>query len=127
MFGSGVAHHVPHPSTSTDAENFERSIAADLRHAVARYPQDAQLAALVKNLAATSTRFAELWSDSTPAVHTSSRKTIVHPVVGDITLDCDVLSVPGADLHLVTYTAAAGSEEETKLDLIRVTNGIATV
>ncbi|WP_342743523.1 hypothetical protein [Amycolatopsis sacchari] len=56
-----------------------------------------------------------------PAEHTSSRKTIEHPEVGAITLDCDVLSVPGADLRIVAHTAAAGSTDENKLDLLRVT------
>ncbi|MGW4715793.1 hypothetical protein [Nocardia sp. NPDC004260] len=45
------------------------------------------------------------------------------PQLGDITLDCDVLVVPGADLRMVTYTAAGGSEDAGKLDLLRVTNG----
>ncbi|MFE2990620.1 hypothetical protein [Streptomyces sp. NPDC059262] len=48
--------------------------------------------------------------------------TIRHPEVGDIHLDCDVLIVPGADLRMVTYTAAAGSDDAGKLDLLRVTS-----
>ncbi|GAA3443070.1 hypothetical protein [Planomonospora venezuelensis] len=55
--------------------------------------------------------------------HTTGRKTIRHPEIGDILLDCDVLIVPGADLRMVTYTAAAGSEDAGKLDLLRVTEG----
>ncbi|MGC3000928.1 hypothetical protein ACPF8X_21840 [Streptomyces sp. G35A] len=35
----------------------------------------------------------------------------------------DVLIVPGADLRMVTYTAAAGSSDAGKLDLLRVTGG----
>lgn len=49
--------------------------------------------------------------------------TITHPVVGEILLDCDVLLVPGADLRMVTYTTATGSEDAGKLDLLRVTGG----
>lgn len=41
----------------------------------------------------------------------------------EILLDCDVLIIPGADLHMVTYTAAAGTSDAGKLDLLRVTGG----
>lgn len=57
------------------------------------------------------------------ARHTTDRKTIRHPAIGDIVLDCDVLVVPGADLRMVTYTAVAGSADAGKLDLLRVTGG----
>ncbi|HEU4361885.1 MAG TPA: hypothetical protein VFR27_10275, partial [Mycobacterium sp.] len=67
-----------------------------------------------------SASFAQLWADSAPAMHTTERKTIIHPFVGDITLDCDVLDVPGANLHLVTYTTAAGSNDDDKLKLLGV-------
>jgi hypothetical protein len=55
--------------------------------------------------------------------HTTDQKTLQHPEIGDILLDCDVLIVPGADLRMVTYTAAAASSDAGKLDLLRVTGG----
>lgn len=55
------------------------------------------------------------------AAHASERKIIDHPVVGELTLDCDVLTVPGADLRLVTYTTTTGGTDAGKLDLLRVT------
>ncbi|MFJ1998353.1 MmyB family transcriptional regulator [Streptomyces asiaticus] len=58
---------------------------------------------------------------ATAAQHTSDRKTIRHPEIGDILLDCDVLIVPGADLRMVTYTAGTGTSDAGKLDLLRVT------
>ncbi|MFJ6917288.1 hypothetical protein ACIQUX_25500 [Streptomyces sp. NPDC101133] len=63
-------------------------------------------------------------SSATP--HTTDRKTIRHPEVGDILLDCDVLIVPGADLRMVTYTAATGGSNVGKLDPLRVTGGRGT-
>ena len=36
-------------------------------------------------------------------------------------VDCDVLHDTDTDLKIVIYTAAPGSEDETKLDLTRVT------
>jgi hypothetical protein len=40
--------------------------------------------------------------------------------VGDVELDCDVLTVAGTDLRLVAYTAATGSPAAAALDFLRV-------
>ncbi|MEU0515113.1 helix-turn-helix transcriptional regulator [Amycolatopsis sp. NPDC006125] len=106
------------------AEAFAMSLVADLKDAVSRYPADAQLDRLVRELRRTSGAFARYWdTQTTAAVHESERKTVTHPEVGDILFDCDVLLVPGADLRVVTYTTAAGSADAGKLDLLRVTGG----
>ena len=44
----------------------------------------------------------------------------MHPLVGELEVDCDVFSVAGADLRIVAYTVAAGSPEAEKLDFVRV-------
>lgn len=119
IFGDGPGARALRPSFSDDAGRFERSIVADLRAAVARHPHDQSLRAMIDELAGASAHFAQLWADTSPAEHVSQRKTIAHPRVGEITLDCDVLDVPGAGLHIITFTAAAGSEDQGKLDLIR--------
>lgn len=121
MFGDGAARRALRPSYPLLADDFERSIVADLKHASTRYPRDLQLATLIHELTAVSPDFARHWADTSPAEHASSRKTIVHPSVGAITLDCDVLTVPGADLRIVAYTAPAGTEDGTRLGLLRVT------
>lgn len=126
IFGRGPAHAALRPSRSTSGDGFEISVVADLADAAARYPRDPGLTALIQDLANTSARFGDLWSKATPSHHGSERKTITHPVVGDITLDCDVLTVPGVDLRVVAYTVGAGTEDETKLDLLRVTGGMMT-
>jgi transcriptional regulator with XRE-family HTH domain len=99
-------------------------IVADLKEGAARYPADPALARLIAGLRSGSADFDQLWNRSVPTVHASSdRKEIWHPEAGLIQVDCDVLTVPGADLRIVTYTTAAGSEDATKLDLLRVTRG----
>ena len=40
------------------------------------------------------------------------------PAVGELTLDCDVLTVAGSDLRLVVYTAAPGSPDACALALL---------
>ncbi|TJZ75725.1 helix-turn-helix domain-containing protein [Rhodococcus oryzae] len=98
----------------------ESAVVADLRQASARYPRDSELADLVRGLRAESPRFAELWERAEVTTHTADRKTIEHPEVGTITLDCDVLTVQGADLRIVAYSAEAGSPDAAALDLLRV-------
>ena len=65
-------------------------------------------------------RFAALWQDGAVGGHAEDRKTIKHPEIGDITVDCDVLNDSDTDLKIVIYTAAPGSEDATKLDLARI-------
>jgi hypothetical protein len=40
--------------------------------------------------------------------------------VGALTLDCDVLTVAGADLRIVIYTADPGTEDAERLTLLTV-------
>lgn len=130
LFGDGVAHAAmaTRPIRSERGQDaFEASIVADLKDVASRYPADARLARLLRELRAESDAFARHWATATLTPHASERKTIQHPEVGDIVLDCDVLIVPGADLRVVTYTAAAGGGDAGKLDLLRATGGHTTV
>lgn len=102
-----------------EADRFERAIVSDLRITTIRYPEDRALRELVARLQRLSERFRALWADVQVAHHQTEHKTVDHPVVGPITLDCDVLAVPGADLHVVTFTAEPGSEDASRLDLAR--------
>lgn len=56
--------------------------------------------------------------------HVSARKTVEHPQVGDVTCDCDVLTVPGSSLRIVPYTVATGFPDAEKLEFLRVTRGV---
>lgn len=111
----GRVRHSPSARRALEAE-----VVADLRQALARYPRDRELADLVGGLLAESSRFAELWAHAQVTSHVSDRKTIDHPEVGLLVLDCDVLTVQGADLRIVAYSAEAGSPDAAALDLLRV-------
>jgi hypothetical protein len=106
--------------TPEEVAAFEESTVADLRSATARYPEDGDLRRLIADLHAASPRFAALWDTGTVGTHDASRKTVCHPDVGLVTVDCDVLTVHGSDLRIVAYTAAAGSEAAEKLRLLSV-------
>ncbi|MGA6156180.1 helix-turn-helix transcriptional regulator [Stenotrophomonas sp. NPDC087984] len=99
---------------------FQAALVADLRTAAARYPADQKLRQLVAELRANSERFAELWDSGTVGRHEASRKTIDHPRVGTLTLDCDVLTVAGSDLRIVVYTAEPGTDDAERLALLTV-------
>jgi len=103
-----------------DTLDFERGAVADLRAATGRYPDDPQLKRLITDLLRESARFAERWEDHDVAVRRLDRKTIRHPAVGPITVDCDVLRTDGSGLTIIVYTAAPGSPDAAKLDLVRV-------
>ncbi len=106
--------------TPEDRRALEAAMAADLRAAAARYPADQDLRRLVADLRANSTRFAELWDSGSVGRHEAARKTIDHPQVGSLTLDCDILTVAGSDLHVMIYTAEPGTEDAERLALLTV-------
>ena len=96
----------------------ETAVVADLRTTAGRYPDDQQLRRLVAELRTNSERFAELWDAGALGRHEAASKTIDHPQVGSLTLDCDVLSVAGSDLRIMVYTAEPGTEDAERLALI---------
>ncbi|MCW3819575.1 helix-turn-helix transcriptional regulator [Micromonospora sp. DR5-3] len=104
--------------TAEERRALEAEAVADLRVAFGRYPNDRDLRALLRDLRRTSERFRELWKRADVSERVTSRKTIEHPEVGRLTLDCDVLTVAGTDLRLVVYTAESGSSDAGALALL---------
>lgn len=101
-------------------DEHRKSLVADLRDVVTRYPADRELADMVGALQTSSPEFARLWEGSTVAHHGNETKIFDHPEVGELELDCDVLSVHGVDLRIIVFTAAPGSEAAAKLKLLTV-------
>jgi transcriptional regulator with XRE-family HTH domain len=106
--------------SDAEADEFETNAVADLRRAVGTYPDDARPRQLVAELQQASPRFAKLWAERVVNTTSSNSKTIVHPQVGPITLDCDVLTVADSDLRLVVYTAEPSSPDADRLRLVQV-------
>ena len=104
----------------SDVAEFTRTVAAGLRAAVARYPGSPEVTGLVDELLAGSDEFAALWESGEVDAPTILRKIFQHPVVGAVTLNCDVLDVPDRDQHVVIYTADPGSSSEEALRLLSV-------
>lgn len=112
--GGRVAHD-PDEDERTAVESV-----ASLRLAAARYPDDHGIRRLVDDLRAGSARFARLWDEGKVAERRSSRKTVHHPQLGRLVLDCDALHVSDVDQHMVVYSAAPGTPEAEALALLRV-------
>jgi transcriptional regulator with XRE-family HTH domain len=114
----GPGTRVRHTPASRRA--MEGSLVADLRAAAGRYPADRQLRRLVAELRANSARFGELWDSGAVGRYETARKTVDHPEVGPLTLDCDMLTVAGSDQRVMVYTAEPGSDDAERLALLTV-------
>jgi transcriptional regulator with XRE-family HTH domain len=93
---------------------------ANLRSVAARYPDDPGLAHLLEELHRGSVEFRELWADTDAGSWRSHIKTVEHPTLGVLRLECDTLHVPDADQNLIVYSAAPGTAEAEALALLRV-------
>ena len=113
----GPAHLARWPVTELDSDATDAAVVSDLRRATGRFPHDTRLAELIRDLSAGNERFAELWATGTVAAHREDHKTIEHPSVGPVTVDCDVLTDGDSELKIVIMTAVPGSADETKLRL----------
>ena len=107
--------------TPQEVARMEAAAVADLHGAAGRYPDDEPLQELIADLEATSPRFAELWEQRPVARHISDRKTIDHPEIGPVTVDCDELTVAGSDLRIIVYSAPPGSDDARALALLSIT------
>ena len=97
-----------------------RILVADLRATAARRAGDADVEALVSALLEASTEFAALWAEHEVAVRRADHKRLVHPEVGLIEVDCEVLLSPEQDQSLVLLTARPGTGAAEQFALLRV-------
>lgn len=103
--------------TPAEHDAHSREMVADLRAATARYPADGELAGLVRDLRRIDA-FEELWARFETAPRHTGLKTVLHPEVGPVTLDCQILTAEPADLRVVVLTAEPGSPAESAMALL---------
>ncbi|MEU8934392.1 helix-turn-helix transcriptional regulator [Streptomyces sp. NPDC048409] len=97
-----------------------RDHVANLRAVAAARPADPVLAALIAELLAGSEEFARLWADHEVAVRRATVKRFLHPAVGLLELDCEVLLNADTHQQLVVHTARPGTASHERLQLLRV-------
>ncbi|MDO3699199.1 helix-turn-helix transcriptional regulator [Curtobacterium flaccumfaciens] len=101
-------------------EPFERALVADLRRTAGSLGGDPAFRAFIARLRTESERFAGYWDEGRAAAHQSLVKTVHNPIVGDVVLDCDVVTVPDSDIKLVVYSTPDSGPDADKLDFLRV-------
>ena len=102
-----------------EQEHHARRMVADLRAVAGRRADDHTVTGLVNRLLAASADFGRLWADHEVAVRRADRKTMIHPRVGRLTMDCETLVTPDQGQELVILTPA-DIETRERLDLLRV-------
>lgn len=104
----------------SDEAEFRHSVVMHLRAALARYPTDPMVTGLVDELRDGSPEFARLWERHDVQAAPMLTKTFRHPAVGEITVDCDTLTLTDRDQRLVLYTVPRGSRDAETLALLNV-------
>ncbi|MET7370846.1 helix-turn-helix transcriptional regulator [Streptomyces sp. NPDC005566] len=106
-------------SSPEEQEYRSRQVVADLRAVAGRRAGDPTVAGLVERLRAASADFRRLWAEHEVAVRRADRKTILHPRVGRLLMDCETLVTPDQGQQLLVLTPA-DDEARERLELLRV-------
>ncbi|MDD7961933.1 helix-turn-helix transcriptional regulator [Microbacterium thalli] len=102
-----------------DWELFAQMCVGIMRVEGGRDPHDRAMQDLVGELTTRSETFARLWSAHDVRTHGSGTKRFHHPVVGELTLAYEELSVTAEDgLALLVYTAEPGSPTAERLQML---------
>jgi transcriptional regulator with XRE-family HTH domain len=93
---------------------------ANLRAAWSRRRGDADVEALVDRLLTRSEEFRLMWDRHEVGVPQEDHKTLVHPRIGPIPLDCEILATADGNQRLIILSAQPASESYGKLTLLSV-------
>ena len=92
---------------------------AVLRGEAGRNPYDRDLSDLVGELSTQSEEFRIRWARHDVRYHDTGKKRLHHPVVGDLELTFEVMTLAAdPDLTLFAFTAERGSKSEEALNLL---------
>jgi transcriptional regulator with XRE-family HTH domain len=102
-----------------DWEHAARTAVAALRMEAASDPDDPELAVLVGELCVQNADFRTWWAAHHATSAGFGTKNYRHPVVGDLTLDCDMWDgADGSGQRLMVLTAAPGTRSHEGLRLL---------
>lgn len=100
-------------------EDRAREAVGQLRVFAGRYPDDAELAALITDLSTHSADFRRIWASGEVVMCTAGRKRLRHPETGPLTLEYETLHVPAEPgetvLVIHVFSAENGSQEAAAL------------
>ncbi len=101
-------------------ESLGREYVADLRAASAVRHLDDGARSLVSALTEASSEFRTIWARQEVAIRHSTLKVLIHPHVGRLDLQCDVVLSPPSGQRLVLFRPQAGTDTAERIDLLRV-------
>ncbi len=105
--------------TRHEDEVTAQQFVAQLRTALSRYPGDPDLRGLIDELVSGSERFWSLWEAGRSSMRRSLTKTVAHPDLGTLELDCDTLLLPDTDQSMIVFSAEDGTCEAEALERLR--------
>ena len=103
-----------------DQDRQSRAQVANLRVAYAAMGPRSRAGDLVRVLLRQSPEFAHLWDRHEVARRFADHKVLLHPELGEVEVDCQVLFTEDQSQALLVLTAAPGSESAEKLSLLGV-------
>ncbi len=103
-----------------DRDRQSRAQVANLRAAHGSMGPRSRAGELVRTLKRLSAEFAELWERHEVAKRFADHKTLIHPELGEIEVDCQVLFTEDQSQALLVLTAAPRTEGYEKLRLLSV-------
>jgi transcriptional regulator with XRE-family HTH domain len=103
-----------------DRDRQSRAQVANLRAAYGSMGRRSRAGELVRTLQKASAEFAELWDRHEVAKRFEDHKTLIHPQLGPIELDCQVLFTEDQSQALLVLTAPPRTEGYEKLQLLAV-------
>ncbi len=103
-----------------DRAFLSRLYASHLREVVTRRGPGSRAARLAELALARSEELRDLWATHEVGVRPHDGKRFMHPTVGRLELHCQTLLDPQQSHLLLVYTAAPGSEDYDKLELLSV-------
>lgn len=123
---SEVYRWFAHPETERrrypehDRARQGRAQVASLRAALGAMGQNSRAAELVRELIRISTEFAALWAEHEVHRRFADHKTLIHPELGEIEVDCQALFTEDESQALLVLTAPPRTEGAGKLELLAV-------
>ncbi|HEY3954200.1 MAG TPA: helix-turn-helix transcriptional regulator [Streptosporangiaceae bacterium] len=112
------AERLRYPEDDRDRQS--RAQVANLRAAYGSMGPDSRAGDLVRALGKASTEFAGLWGRHEVARRFADHKVLIHPELGPIELDCQVLFTEDQSQALLVLTAPPRTEGYEKLQLLAV-------
>ena len=103
-----------------DRDRQSRAMVANLRVAYGQMGPKSRAGELVAVLCKASAEFAELWERQEVAQRFADHKTLLHPELGPVEVDCQALFTEDQSQALLVLTAAPRTEAYEKLQLLNV-------